>query len=235
MVTSNGTAETKQKALLEVGRAVFDSVLKKLPGHISKALEPHRAEFASQLKTFRDEIMAGVSAMMRKELDAHSMAMSVAYQKQLQESSSKSLDDGLAMLRELLTNMPPSQVHLPAEAIRVEVDQKPSHVHLPADAISLRVDQLNLPKDAIRVEVNQPTTPVHLTVPDGAFQVYLDQGEQRLVVPDGAFQINVPEQSAPVVNVSTPRRKTKTERSIIYNQGTGRPEKLIDETTEMED
>lgn len=78
---------------------------------------------------------------------------------------------------------------------------------------------------------------VHLSVPEGAFKIDLPAPIVKNILPKQeqvapVVNVNVPEGAIKTI-VEMPRRTTKVEKSIIYSQVTGRPEKVVEEMTEQ--
>lgn len=83
-------------------------------------------------------------------------------------------------------------------------------------ALPTPIVNLSVPENAIQVK----QLPVQFNVPENAIQVKMEPSQ--VVVPENAF------------NVSLHKEKSRkvVEKSILYNTGTGRPEKIIEQTTE---
>lgn len=199
----------------ELARAVHDAVMESLGGQIPDIA---RAVKEALLR----ELPALVRAEVERSVLPHAREMARAH------------DDFLKSLPALLKSLPASRVdvHVPEKAIAVELSQAEQHFHVP--------------EKAIRVEVAAPP-PAQVHISDKAFSFSIDtpapvfsprievapaEARVELVAAPPAVNVHVPRQAAPVVNVEAPKRRTRVEKSILYSAQTGRPEKVIEETTE---
>lgn len=72
-----------------------------------------------------------------------------------------------------------------------------------------------------------PAPNVNVSVPESAIKI--NQAPVNVTVPESAINVSV----APAkVELSQPKRKTTITKSILYNDKTGRPDKVVEETEE---
>lgn len=120
----------------------------------------------------------------------------------------------------------PSVVNLPDGAITVNVNQQPSIVNLPKDAISVSVNQqpsiVNLPKDSIRIEQSSPV----VNLPKNAITVNVKQQPSIVNLPKDS--INVEHRTI----LEREKGKKFVQKTIVYDSATGRPAKIMEETTD---
>ena len=203
----------------EMAKAIHDSVMTKLEEGVVPGVA--KAVYEAVVKKVTDLVVQEVTNQFTK------VYASIDYLRKTYEGS-------LRDLVSLIKSMPTPQV--PEGAIRVEVNQSPSYVNVPEGAIRVETHapQVIVPVGAIRVDVRQE--PSQVIISDKAFDITLNQPAMTF-----SPHIEVPQGKAPQVSVVVPekaieliipKRTTKTERSIIYSETTGRPQTLLDVTTE---
>lgn len=237
-------------AVVEAAKAIYDTVMGEFAGHVGKAMQPHMKDFESSLmvlmgKTLRKEL-DGEIASLAKDCQDKLDGMKAYYEDKLSEMR-KAYDDRLSdmrasseagqkQLQEIVQALPRPQINVPKNAIHVNVNQQPSVVNIPENAFQVNIDQkpsiVNLPEGAIQLSIPEHAFKFNMkaptvNIPKDAFKVDM---VPQVVIPDGAIKVNVESKS---VIEQQPKRKQTVSKSIVYDENTGRPSKIV-ETTEDE-
>lgn len=212
---------------------------------VAKAIRDQlRDDFEERLGEVEDGVV-NVGKLLREELDRRIAPL----QRQVDEVLS-SYREGMERLERVLQGLPVPQVNvsapnvsvsptlslaekLEAPLITVNVpQQQPPSIHVaPAEvhlSPTLSLAEM-LPPAQVTVNVPQQAAPnVHVAAPNVTVNPSLAVPRQE--APN--VTVNVPKMDIPPINVNLPKRKTKTEKSIVYSESTGRATKVIEETTE---
>jgi hypothetical protein len=254
-----GTKSPRPDNALEAAQAVYDTVMEDVPAVARKALEPLLKDFREEAK---GGVAVLVGKAIQEELAGRLDALKKEHARQIKELRAlweekaaemrQSHAASLEMVKSLFANLPTPQVtvNVPDKAIEVKALPANVQVTIPDKAIEIKtlpsVVNFSVPKDALEVKL-LPST-VNFSVPKDAIQI--KQLPTVVNLPKDAVEVKLLPAPASVVNVAAPnvtlpegaiqvktlvdlpRRKTKTEKSILYDRETGRPSKILEETEE---
>ena len=201
------TVEEVQDDRVVMAKAIFDSVMAKIPEQLSKAVQPQLKEIVSAL----------VGGALRKELSdimAEVKNQTITYQKSLSELKkeyqqqlaeyAKSYDGRLEEAEKLFTSQlrEVKAIHS-SQLEEVKSYQQEGFEQIVKVVKGLPTPQVFVPPEAIKSE---------FSIPRNAVNVEIKAGD--VIVPDNAIQVNVENKTL----FDVPARKTTTEKSILYDR-----------------
>lgn len=144
------------------------------------------------------------------------------------EGMAKSYEMNYDRLVETIKMMPMPEVHVSIPSEAIQINQLPSIVNLPEGAIQITqsTPTITIPKDSIMVNVTQHPSIVNL--PKDVIKVQVNQTAAKMHFPKDAIKVNVEHKTI----LEKSKGKTMVEKSILYDPVTGRPAKIMEETTE---
>lgn len=176
-----------------------------------------------------------------EESEKRAASLESVFEKSLM-AMAQAFEVGQKQLIESIKNLPVPHVHLSVPVDAIQVQQMPSVVNLPEGAIQIHqaIPQITIPKDSIMVHVDQKPSIVNMTppvvnIPKNAINVNVRQEPsivnmqpQVVNIPKDAISVNVEHKTI----LEKHKGKTFVEKNIIYDAATGRPAKIMEETTE---
>lgn len=200
-----------KKDLMEASKAIHDST---------------QMEIKALVKNLEREVLISLGKHIEKMVE-EKVSSSLSQIKSENELTIKAYQDGLANMTALFAKG--ISVNVGEKAIQIHQVPSVVNVSIPAEAIELKampapVVNVSVPSDSILVKMGE----VNFTAPAITNQVNVP--DIKMVVPENAIEhktiVNI-EEKAFDIKLHQPAKKQKVvEKSIIYSETTGRPEKI---------
>lgn len=210
--------ESFREEFVEAARATSDSIR----DYLNTKLSDLESKFEARVIRLQQDILQELNVKLNSIISTYETSISSV------RSSLQSKKDILDVLDNALRSIPAPNVRLsiPPEAIQVHVKQDVPSITLPDKAIQVHVNQetpqvsVNIPKDSIKVQIQQDTPQV--IIPKDAISVVVEQkpSQVTLEVPENAIQVQV--------DVSQQQAPRITERKVVYDPTTGRPDRIVE-------